>query len=678
MLESVLIANRGEIACRVIATARRLGMRTIAVYSDADRDALHVRLADEAVRIGGVAPSDSYLRIDRLLDAARRTAAAAVHPGYGFLAENAGFARACDDAGLVFVGPPAVAIDAMGDKARAKALMADAGVPILPGYHAAEQADDALVSAAAEVGFPLLIKPSAGGGGKGMRVVREAGELVDALVTARREARAAFGDDTLLLERYLDGPRHVEVQVFADAHGGVVHLFERDCSVQRRHQKVVEEAPAPGLDPSLRARMGEAAVAAARAIGYRGAGTVEFLLEGDEFWFMEMNTRLQVEHPVTELVTGLDLVEWQLRVAAGEALPRGQSALSLAGHAIEVRLCAEDPAREFLPATGRLAHLKFPTGAGVRVDTGFEAGDTVSSHYDSLLAKLIAHGADREQALARLQRALASLQVVGVTTNAALLSRVIAHEQFRAGGVDTRFLDRYPELLVPPADPPNTVVLLSALALYAAAREEARTQARAIGDALSPWAVCDAWRLNKPGRERLELEHDARHWTVTLEQADDGGVHIGLDEVPAGHAAQPVAERTTGAGTRHYARFDDDPQVRTTVTLDGHRRSLACHVTGDSVTVWHEGEAWSLARRPMSREPENVDAQGSLSSPLPGQVIAVHVAEGDSVSRGQVLMVVEAMKMEHGIRAPDDGTVVRVHYRTGDSVAEGEPLLVIE
>ncbi|WP_270936671.1 acetyl-CoA carboxylase biotin carboxylase subunit, partial [Falsiroseomonas oryzae] len=460
---TLLIANRGEIACRVIRTARRMGLRTVAVFSDADADAMHVAMADAAVRLGPAPARESYLNIPALLDAARATGAEAIHPGYGFLSENAEFAEACAAAGLIFVGPPPAAIRAMGSKAAAKALMERAGVPLVPGYHGEDQSDATLRAAAMRIGFPILVKASAGGGGKGMKIARDATELEEAIALARGEAVSAFGDDRLLLERYLTKPRHIEVQVFADTQGNVVHLFERDCSIQRRHQKVVEEAPAPGMSPERRAAMGKAACDAARAIGYVGAGTVEFISEGDTFAFMEMNTRLQVEHPVTEAITGQDLVAWQLRVAAGEPLPLTQDQLRIAGHAIEVRLYAEDPARDFAPSVGTLKHLALPDGEGIRVDAGVRGGDTIPIHYDPMVAKVIAQGADREEARRRLLRALNATEVVGVRTNLPLLRAIVATPAFAAADLDTGFIARHPGLLAPTPPPPRAALAAAVL-----------------------------------------------------------------------------------------------------------------------------------------------------------------------------------------------------------------------
>ncbi|MBV9756894.1 MAG: acetyl-CoA carboxylase biotin carboxylase subunit, partial [Alphaproteobacteria bacterium] len=511
MFGKILIANRGEIACRVMRTARRLGVATAAVYSDADASALHVAMADEAYAIGAAPARDSYLRIDAILDAAKRSGAQAVHPGYGFLAENADFAEACAAADIVFIGPPPAAIRAMGSKSAAKALMEKAGVPLVPGYHGADQDDATLAAAARRIGFPLLIKPSAGGGGKGMRVVERGENFPEALGAARREAASAFGDDAVLLERYLAQPRHIEIQVFADSHGNAVSLFERDCSIQRRHQKIIEESPAPGLPDEQREQMGAAAIAAARAVGYVGAGTVEFLYQGGRFYFMEMNTRLQVEHPVTEMVTGQDLVEWQFRVAGGETLPLRQQELRISGHAIEARVYAEDPARDFLPSIGRLVHLRQPeASAAVRVDTGVRAGDAISPHYDPMIAKLIIWGADRAEAVRRLAAALAEYEVLGVATNLALLQAIAAHPAFVRGDVHTGFIAQHPELLAPPAaDVPPLALAAAALRVLLDRRRDAEAAAAGSGDPFSPWAATDAWRPNLSGAQDVVLRQGA-------------------------------------------------------------------------------------------------------------------------------------------------------------------------
>ena len=649
MFAKLLIANRGEIACRVIRTARRLGIATVAVYSDADAASLHVAEADEAYRIGPAAPRDSYLRIEAILDAARRSGAQAVHPGYGFLSENAGFAEACGAAGLIFVGPPPAAIRAMGGKGQAKALMERAGVPLVPGYHGADQDPDLLAREAARIGFPVLIKASAGGGGKGMRIAHDAAEFAAALAGAKREAASSFGDDRVLVERYLQRPRHIEVQVFADTHGSCVSLFERDCSVQRRHQKVVEEAPAPGMTAAMRAAMGEAAVAAARSVGYVGAGTVEFIAEDNQFYFMEMNTRLQVEHPVTEAITGLDLVEWQLRVAAGEHLPPIPTGIN--GHAIEVRLYAEDPARDFLPSVGRLAHLRLP--GSVRVDTGVRSGDRITPDYDPMIAKIIAHGPDRAAALRHLAAALAQTELVGVQTNLGLLRAIVAQPEFAAGGVDTGFIGRHAEsLLAPPGAPPEAAFIAAALGVL-----QVRAAASVVpGDPHSPWAEGDCWRLNLDGAQ-----------TVTLRSA-----------------GQTQMLRASPNGAAWSIALDGTPRLAA-LRVDGEKTLLRCGELTSPVSVWVEpGHAtvvlhgttyvFDLIDPLAPPRTESVGA-GRVMAPIPGRVASVLVQPGDTVTRGQVLVVVEAMKMELALKAPDDAIVAAVNCAVGDMVEEGRDLV---
>jgi 3-methylcrotonyl-CoA carboxylase alpha subunit len=643
MFRSLLIANRGEIACRVMRTARAMGIRTVAVYSDADRDSLHVAMADEAYRIGEAAPRASYLRIEAILEAARLSGAEAIHPGYGFLSENAAFAEACAAAGIVFVGPPPAAIRAMGDKASAKALMQKARVPVVPGYHAEDQEQSRLAREAASIGFPLLIKASAGGGGKGMRVVRNQDEFAAALAGAQGEAASAFGDSRVLLERYLQKPRHIEIQVFADKNGRCVSLFERDCSVQRRHQKVLEEAPAPGIKPAMRAAMGEAAVAAAMAVGYVGAGTVEFIAEDGAFFFMEMNTRLQVEHPVTEGVTGLDLVEWQLRVAAGEKLPEPPAAPS--GHAIEARLYAEDPGRNFLPSVGRISHLRLPDG--IRVETGVRAGDTVTPDYDPMIAKLVATGEDRAEALRLLEAALAATEVVGVRTNAALLLATIRHPEFRAGGVDTGFLARHPELLADSAEVPEEAILAAAFAVLA---EPAPDR--------SPWSARDGWRLNLPPARDLTLRH--------------GGGDIALDAAP-----EQDGWRVTLAA-RHHRLHGTLGEGSVSLTIDARRLRTGLFREGRRLAILLDGRCHEFEIvDPLAAPDMAAEAGGRIASPIPGRVARVLVAEGDVVARGAPVVVVEAMKMELTLTADRDGTVARIRCAAGDMVAEGVELVQI-
>ncbi|MCQ4158334.1 acetyl-CoA carboxylase biotin carboxylase subunit [Roseomonas sp. GC11] len=643
MPRKILVANRGEIACRIIATARRLGFLSVAVYSEADAGARHVRLADEALPIGPAAAAQSYLSIPALIAAARRSGAWAVHPGYGFLSENAAFARACAEAGLVFIGPPPEAIAAMGDKARAKALMQAAGVPLVPGYHGEAQAPEVLAAEAARIGWPVLIKASAGGGGKGMKVAADAAAFPAALESAQREAQAAFGDSRVLLEKYLQQPRHIEVQVFADTHGHVLHLFERDCSLQRRHQKVVEEAPAPGLDPARRAAMGEAAVAAARAVGYVGAGTVEFIAEGDGFFFMEMNTRLQVEHPVTEAITGLDLVEWQIRVADGEALPLRQEAVLLRGHAIEMRLYAEDPARDFLPATGRLGLLRLPRGEGVRVDSGVEEGDAVTPYYDPMLAKIIAWGEDRAVALARLRAALAGCAVGGVRSNLDLLRGIAAHPGFAAAELDTGFIARHPALLEAPPPAPPEAWAAAALALW---------QRDAPGGA-APWLALPGWRLNGPAAAApLALAEGAEIRRLAVAPLPGCGLRVeGMAVVPDGPDA---------------------------VRLDGHRQGWAVRWQGDALWLWLGGRVHGF-RVPDLLAPAAGEAagEGSLRAPIPGRVIRVLVEAGQAVARGAPLLVLEAMKTELTLPAPRAGVVESLRVSPGLMVEEGAVLVTL-
>ena len=645
MFAKILIANRGEIACRVARTARRLGIRTVAVYSDADREALHVRSADEAHRI------ESYLDIAAVLAAARASGAEAIHPGYGFLSENEDFAAACRKAGVVFIGPSPEAIAAMGDKAAAKRLMEKAGVPLVPGYHGENQAN--LEKEAARIGFPVLIKPSAGGGGKGMKVVRSKSEWAAALESAQREAKSAFGDDRVLIERYLERPRHIEMQVFGDTHGNVVHLYERDCSVQRRHQKILEEAPAPNF--AKRKEMGDAAVAAAKAIGYTGAGTVEFIAEQDgRFYFMEMNTRLQVEHPVTEMITGLDLVEWQIRVAAGERLPEVPKPN---GHAIEARIYAEDPDRDFLPATGRIVHLGFPAGA--RIDTGVEAGAEITPWYDPMIAKLIVHGPDRNAALARLRQALAEVEIAGVTTNVAFLRRVAASRAFNAAELDTGLIERNRDELF--ARTPLSKEVLAAAAFAELAEEEraARERAAGSGDPYSPWDSVDGWRLNE----------DSHHDFVFVEGDTEHAVRLLFVE---------SGLWLTVNGKNHQLSGERLADGLLLVRLDGHAFKARALRTGHDLHVFCNGDYRRLSVKPELSAVEEDTHSGSLAAPMPGKVIKVIAQRGAKVAKGEALLILEAMKMEHTITAPADGVVKEIHYAAGEQVLEGAELITLE
>jgi 3-methylcrotonyl-CoA carboxylase alpha subunit len=656
MLDSVLIANRGEIACRVIRTARRLGLRTIAVHSTADRGALHTRLADEAIEIGPAEARQSYLDASRILEAARVARAASIHPGYGFLSENAGFARACREAGVVFIGPPADAIQRMGSKSEARQLMAAAGVPVLPGYDGEDQSAARLEAEARRLGFPLLVKPTAGGGGKGMRVVRSAQELGEALAGARREAEKAFGDSRLLLERFVEKGRHVEIQVFADAQGHTVHLFERDCSLQRRHQKVIEEAPAPGLDEATRAAMGEAAVAAARAVGYVGAGTVEFLFDGSQFYFLEMNTRLQVEHPVTEMITGIDLVEWQLRVASGESLPLRQDQLARRGHAVEARLYAEDPERGFLPSTGRLERLRFPAAQEhVRVDTGVREGDDVSVHYDPMLAKVIAWGTDRLEAIDRLRIALEAIEVDGIRTNTRFLWEILGAATVRTGDVSTRLLETTLQPVgMTDADRATAWLIGAAAALRAP--QVGSVPAGAVG---SPWAAAAGFRLNGPATVRLPLRLDEeRRWLRAAPVGRDFAVEFD------GHTH--LVEASVGPDGVLNARIDGEPATaRVEETADGFALRRQC--------LRFEFRADTGAEHHASAEHE-----GHLRAPMPGLVLDVRAVPGTTVEAGAVLVVLEAMKMEHSLGAPWRGTVSTVSVKPGDRVQEGSDLVLLE
>ena len=656
MFETILIANRGEIACRVIATCRRLGIRTIAVYSDADANGRHVRLADEGVRVGPPPARESYLAIDRILDAAKKTGAQAIHPGYGFLAENPDFADACAQAGAVFIGPPPAAIRAMGSKAAAKALMRKAGVPLTPGYDGVNQEAEFLGQQAEAIGYPVMIKANAGGGGKGMRRVDASTQFQAALASCKREAAAAFGDDSVLIEKYVVAPRHVEVQVFGDNFGNIVSLFERDCSVQRRHQKVIEEAPAPLITLDQREALGKAAREAARAVGYVGAGTVEFLFGRDgRFYFMEMNTRLQVEHPVTEMITGLDLVEWQIRIAGGEALPLTQEKLAMHGHAIEARIYAEDPANDFLPSIGKLVHLSSPAQSQhVRIDTGVEQGDAITPFYDPMIAKLIVWDESRELALRRIGSALADYQVVGVANNIGFLSRLVTSPSFSAAKLDTELIEREHEWLWPTGTvAPDTAIVVAALAVVLRERVQAGGDERAD----SAWAKHDGWRLNGTFKRRLVFTRADQEMVATVEYyAKDFRISIG-----------PATYSVSGES-------GDDSRIA--AMIDGQRVQ--------ATVIWHHGRSHVFLEGqsyvfvyidPLEIAAEGHSKESSLLAPMPGRVIAQLVQAGDRVEKGAPLMIIEAMKMEYTIHAPVEGRVESYHFAVGDQVTEGAELL---
>ncbi|EFL15229.1 acetyl-CoA carboxylase biotin carboxylase subunit [Streptomyces sp. C] len=705
MFSTVLVANRGEIAVRVIRTLRQLGIRSVAVFSDADADARHVREADTAVRIGPAAAAESYLSVERLLDAAKRTGAEAVHPGYGFLAENAAFAAACTEAGLAFIGPPASAISLMGDKITAKETVRAAGVPVVPGSSGSGLTDAELAAAASEIGMPVLLKPSAGGGGKGMRLVRDEALLAEEIAAARREAKSSFGDDTLLVERWIDRPRHIEIQVLADAHGNVVHLGERECSLQRRHQKVIEEAPSVLLDEKTRAAMGAAAVEAARSCGYVGAGTVEFIVPGGDpssYYFMEMNTRLQVEHPVTELVTGLDLVEQQLRVASGEPLPVTQDGIRLTGHAIEARVCAEDPARGFLPSGGTVLALSEPDGGAVRTDSGLTAGVPVGSTYDPMLSKVIAYGPDRAAALRVLRGALADTVILGVQTNAGFLRRLLAHPDVVSGDMDTGLVERDLPSLLPEGVPPE---VYAAAALLAPSPHPAPSRNRgsapdpapqtpagldtAGGSAawVDPFDVPSGWRLGGtpawtvhhfrlPGQDPVQIRTRLRgtEQELLLPAGDDGG---SANQAPPAIEARGLGQSPSGpARARIVARTPDT----LTLELDGVTHRFSHATSPDGVWLGRDGDSWHV----QTYDPVTASLSGSgragadtLAAPMPGTVTVVKVAVGDKVTAGQSLLVVEAMKMEHVISAPHAGTVTELDVTPGTTVAMDQVLAVV-
>ena len=666
MFKKILIANRGEIACRVAATAKRLGIQTVAVYSDADAQAKHVAACDEAVHIGGNAPKDSYLRWERILDAAQQTGAQAIHPGYGFLSENEDFANACAQAGLAFIGPPASAIRAMGLKAESKQLMEKAGVPLVPGYHGSDQNPELLQSEADRIGYPVLIKASAGGGGKGMRLVEKREDFAAALASCQREAINSFGNDAVLIEKYVLRPRHIEIQVFGDTQGNVVYLFERDCSVQRRHQKVLEEAPAPGMTPALRAKMGEAAVAAARAVGYVGAGTVEFIVEQPggydqpeamQFYFMEINTRLQVEHPVTEAITGEDLVEWQLRVAAGQPLPKRQDELQIIGHAIEARICAENPDNGFLPATGTLHVYRKPACSSfaisdVRVDDGVREGDAISPFYDSMIAKLIVHGDTREQALARLDAALAQTQIVGLSSNVQFLRHVVKSEAFAQAKLDTALIEREKAVLFQQTAVPTPLAVAIAVAQQLQAEQALETA--------DPFSRRDGWHSHGTVRRSFTFVQDSATIQAVLTYGHHGTPQLQVDDVEA-----PLHWQPQGDGLL--------------VEFAGARSTAQVHVTGEARHIFTpRGAAVLQLQDPLAHAGEGHSEGGRLTAPMPGKLVSFAVKAGDTVTKGQALAVMEAMKMEHTIAAPADGVVQELLYAPGDQVAEGAELIRME
>ena len=663
MFKKILIANRGEIACRVAATARRMAIQTVAVYSDADAGAKHVAACDEAVHIGGSAPGESYLRWERIIEAARATGAEAIHPGYGFLSENEEFARACVKAGLVFIGPPASAIQAMGLKAQSKQLMEKAGVPLVPGYHGSDQDPALLQREADRIGYPVLIKASAGGGGKGMRAVDKSEDFAAALASCRREAINSFGDDAVLVEKYAQRPRHIEIQVFGDTQGNYVYLFERDCSVQRRHQKVLEEAPAPGMTEAMRREMGEAAVAAARAVNYVGAGTVEFIVEQLDgkmnFFFMEMNTRLQVEHPVTEAITGLDLVEWQFRVAAGQPLPLQQAQLKIHGHAIEARICAENPDKQFLPATGTLQVYRQPActrferaEGGVRIDDGVREGDEISPYYDSMVAKLIVHGDTREDALARMDQALGEFHIVGLKTNVQFLRHVVASESFAKADLDTALIQREAAVLFEQEKIGAPMAMAGAIA-FTLQQEKALETA-------DPFSRRDGWRSHGPVSRSFEFEFHGQPHKAQLTYQHDGSLQLVLNGQLLSLHIKPAADGLL-------------------VTLNGQRAHLQVYRLGEQVYLFGAGGATQITVIDLLAHAGVAQHEaGRLTAPMPGKVLSFAVQAGDKVSRGQALAVMEAMKMEHTIAAPADGVVAEILFAPGDQVQEGAELLRLQ
>ena len=657
MFNKILIANRGEIACRVIQTAHRLGIKCVAVYSEADANARHVSMADEAFLLGPAPSSESYLRADAIIEICKRSGAQAVHPGYGFLSENTSFAEALEAQGITFIGPPSSAIAAMGSKSAAKAIMEDAGVPLVPGYHGEDQSPELLRQKSERCGYPQLLKAIAGGGGKGMRVVNSIEEFDSALQSARREAQNAFGNPDMLIERYLTQPRHVEIQVFCDQLGHSIYLAERDCSVQRRHQKVIEEAPAPGLSDETRRAMGEAAVRAAQAINYVGAGTVEFLYDVDgSFYFMEMNTRLQVEHPVTEMITGLDLVEWQIRIASGEALPLAQSELTIKGHALEARIYAEDPENDFLPATGTLNYLRTPEESNhVRVDTGVVEDDEVSIYYDPMIAKLIVWDESREKAIDRMVQALEEYRISGVKTNTQFLHALADSTPFRGCELDTGFIEKHEKLIFKSESADKNRLLVIASAFFS---EIERGESFISGDQYSPFSSTNSWRLNSSYSRPITLIVDDKHYQLNVLEVDSY-YRISLGDI-------------------HYEVKASLSGDLLSLVIDGHKLSIHGNLEGDKLSLFYQGEQFECIRHRQTFTDTSVNNEGSLSAPMNGAVVAVLVEAGQEVSAGQTLVIMEAMKMEHTISAPCDGKVSSIFYSNGDMVSEGADLIEIE
>lgn len=663
-INKILIANRGEIACRIIRTAQRMGIECVAVYSDADSNAQHVQLADEAWHIGGSAAKDSYLRADKIIQIAKTSHANAIHPGYGFLSENAEFAEACEINNIIFIGPPKNAILAMGSKSEAKNIMSKAKVPLVHGYHGEDQSESLLQMEADNIGYPVLIKATAGGGGKGMRVVKKSSEFISALNSCKREALSSFGDDKVLVEKYLTKPRHVEIQMFADNYGNAVHLFERDCSVQRRHQKVIEEAPAPGLSEETREQMGQVAITAAKAIGYRGAGTVEFLYDEDgSFYFMEMNTRLQVEHPVTEMITGLDLVEWQIIVANGMVLPLKQDELSISGHAFEARIYAEDPNNDFLPAVGIVSYMGLPQLSNhVRVDSGIVSGDSVSIFYDPMIAKLIVWDKDRASALARLRGALADFHVAGLTTNIEFLHQLASNDSFNEADIDTHFLEKHGEEL---CDISTSVTpeILAAAGLEVMLEQSIETGDKKV-DQFSPWNEKSGWRLNEDNHHSIELQHGDNLFSVTAHfREDDQSKHQSFLFEIEGKEYQ-------------VSGFLKENKIH--LNIDGHQLTISSARNGNKLVLYKNASNWALDIKDNSLVDLGQEEQANLTAPMPGTIIDVLVMAGDEVEAGQALIVMEAMKMEHTIKAHKSMQVSEVLYAVGDLVDEGAELISFE